>query len=143
MSQLNFPSMQPLGLRAAAIVAALLSVTPAHAEEEAATSSKTQYVELKPAFVTNYQSDRMGYIKADITLQVNGQPTADAIDHHNARIRHQLIMLLSSQSGEQLASADSLKVLKQDALQVIVGVLEAEGDPVDVSDILFTTFVME
>ena len=50
-----------------------LFIATAQAEDEEATAPNEEviYVELKPAFVTNYQSHKMGYLKADVTLQVN------------------------------------------------------------------------
>ena len=49
-----------------------LFIATAQAEDEEATAPNEEviYVELKPAFVTNYQSHKMGYLKADVTLQV-------------------------------------------------------------------------
>ncbi|MEN8669705.1 MAG: flagellar basal body-associated FliL family protein, partial [Ketobacter sp.] len=95
-----------------------LFIANAQAEDEEATAPNEEviYVELKPAFVTNYQSHKMGYLKADVTLQVKGGLTADAISRHKPAIRHHLVMLFSSQSEEALSTMEGKQMLKEAAL---------------------------
>ncbi len=118
---------------------------PGWAEDEVPQEAQDSvvYVELKPAFVTNYEARKIGYLKADVTLKVKGQPTADAVDRHGPFIRHNLVMLFSRQNEEALNSSEGKLQLKQDALQEIVSALESEGEPSAVEDILFTSFIVD
>ena len=124
------------------LIASMLIAT-AHAEDEAAPSAEVIYVELKPAFVTNYQSRKMGYLKADVTLKVKGGQTAEAVDRHKPAIRHHLVMLFSSQTMEALNSMEGKEMLKETALSEVVSALQEEGEPAEVQDILFTSFIVD
>ncbi|MEE2729467.1 MAG: flagellar basal body-associated FliL family protein [Pseudomonadota bacterium] len=125
------------------ISALALMATSAQAEEGAPPSNDVVYVELKPSFVTNYQSRKMGYLKADVTLKVKGGQTAEAVDRHKPAIRHHLVMLFSSQSAEALGSMEGKEMLKETALSEVVAALQEEGEPADVEDILFTSFIVD
>lgn len=120
-----------------------LFVATAQAEESAAPSNDVIYVELKPAFVTNYQARKMGYLKADVTLKVKGGQTAEAVDRHKPAIRHHLVMLFSSQTMEALNSMEGKEMLKETALSEVVSALQEEGEPAEVEDILFTSFIVD
>ena len=113
------------------------------AEDDDSSGSSVQYVALKPAIITNYLSKRLSYIKAEITLQVSGKATADAIDRHLPFIRHNLVMLFSRQEEADLATNEGKLKLKADALAEVVSVLESEGESTDIDAILFTSFIVE
>lgn len=119
----------------------------AGAEEEAADGeaplAEVHYVPLKPAFVTNYQAAKLRYFKADVTVKVRGTTTAEAIDRHLPYIRHNLVMLFSSQSGDALNSIEGKHKLQEDAMNQVIAVLNEENEASDVEDILFTSFIVE
>ncbi|PCJ46967.1 MAG: flagellar basal body rod protein [Moraxellaceae bacterium] len=102
-----------------------------------------QYIPLSPAIITNYQSPQLRYVKAEITLQVSGTPTAQAIERHLPYIRHNLVMLFSRQEEENLSTPEGKSQLKEDSLEAIVATLESEGEPAEVEAILFTSFIVE
>jgi flagellar FliL protein len=112
-------------------------------EETAAPVEEVIYVELKPSFVTNYQSRKMGYLKADVTLKVKGGQTAEAIDRHKPFIRHNLVMLFSKQTEDALNTMEGKQLLKENALTEVITALETEGEPAEVQDILFTSFIVD
>ena len=121
----------------------LLTTPLLHAEEGEDGAGGVQYVPLKPAIITNYQSKKLSYIKAEITLQVTGNPTVEAIDRHRPYIRHNLVMLFSRQEEASLTSADGKARLKEDALAAVVSALDSENEPTDIEAILFTSFIVE
>ena len=113
------------------------------AEGEDSSGSNVQYIPLKPAIITNYQSKRLSYIKAEITLQVTGEATATAIDRHLPYIRHNLVMLFSRQVEADLATSEGKLKLRTDALAEVVSVLKSEDEASDIDAILFTSFIVE
>ena len=123
----------------------MLATSQLHAEEGEGEGGlgSVQYVPLKPAIITNYQSKKLSYIKAEITLQVTGNTTAEAIERHLPYIRHNLVMLFSRQEEASLASAEGKARLKEDALAAVVSVLDSENEPTDIEAILFTSFIVE
>ena len=65
-----------------------------------------EYIEMTPAFVVNFgAAGRIGYLKTDVSLRVSAE-TAGAVRLHMPALRHELIMLLSSQSAEALAAPE-------------------------------------
>jgi flagellar FliL protein len=127
-------------------LAVILLPSNAWAEEEAegeVVQEEIQYVPLKPAFVTNYQDNRLRYFKADVTVKVRGNATADAIARHLPYIRHNLVMLFSAQSGEALNSMEGKQQLQQDAINQVVAALDEENETSQVEGILFTSFIVE
>lgn len=121
----------------------MFATSQLHAEEGDEGLGSVQYVPLKPAIITNYQSKKLSYIKAEITLQVTGNSTAEAIDRHLPHIRHNLVMLFSRQEEATLSSSDGKAQLKEDALTAVVSVLDSENEPTDIEAILFTSFIVE
>jgi len=127
------------------LIIAVLVTANARAEEEAQTSASptVEYVELKPAFIANYQSEKLRFVKVDITLMVSNARTAEAIAQHDPAIRHSIVMLLSRQDEASINTPEGKKRLREEALGEIIKVLKSEGSPADIQDILFTSFIVE
>ena len=120
-----------------------LIASPLLLAEDDEGSDDVIYVPLQPAIITNYQSKRLSYVKADLSLQVRGNSTAEAIDRHLPSIRHNLVMLFSRQDEGALATMEGKSKLKDDALAAVISALEAEGEPTSIEAILFTSFIVE
>lgn len=108
---------------------------------------KTQYIEMKPSFVTNYggpAKKKLKYVKADISLRVTSAQTADAVDAHMPYLRNEVVFLLSAQTEQSMKDAVSQDVIRKDALKAINKVLQEEvGSSIEVDDLLFTNFVVQ
>lgn len=106
----------------------------------------TQYVHLQPAFVLNYGANTVGrlkYIRTDVALRVIGAEAAGKVNHHQAYIRNQLVLLLSQQTEETVNSAQGREQLRQVALDEIKALLsELEGKPY-IEDLYFQNFVAQ
>ncbi len=117
----------------------------AHAEGDAGGGG-AQYVHLQPAFVLNYGDNatgRLKYIRTDIALRVLGPEAAGKVNHHQAYVRNQLVLLLSQQTEETVNSAQGREELRQVALEEVRALLsELEGKPY-VEDLYFQNFVAQ
>ena len=133
-------SILPL-LTAIALPAQALASAPK--EEGDPNAPQVSYVELAPSFVANYQAAKIRYLKADVTLKVQNSGTADAVLRHQPLIRNNLVMLFSRQSEESLQSPEGRQHLKEEALQEVISALQSEAEPVDVQEVLFTTFIVD
>ena len=129
-----------------AIIGSLFSM-PAYAEDEEGegeeAKAETHYTPLKPSFVTNYQARKLHYFKTDVSIVATSSATVEAIQRHQLYIRHNLVMLFSSQDQTTLNSQEGKQKLQEDALNQVVSVLNEENEPSDVSGILFTSFIVE
>lgn len=105
-----------------------------------------QYVHLQPAFVLNYGKNTMGrlkYIRTDVALRVIGAEAAGKVNHHQAYIRNQLVLLLSQQDEDTVNSAQGREHLRQVALDEIKALMtELEGKPY-IEDLYFQNFVAQ
>ncbi|MCA1978196.1 MAG: flagellar basal body-associated protein FliL [Thiobacillus sp.] len=111
----------------------------AHAEPE---PPKTPLFMPLETFTVNLQGGEQ-YLQTDITLQLYNQEQVDLLKLHMPRIRSRLLSLLSSQSPETLATEADKKKLAQAILAAVNEPVEPKGKPQEVSDVLFTTFVIQ
>lgn len=135
-----------------AILAPALS-TPAYAEQvEQAPSEQsggkrvTDYIELKPDFVTNIGTpgQKLSYLKAAITLRASKKTVRAAVEAHMPRLRHELVMLFAEQTDTALlTSNEGQTALRIEAKSRLNAVLEAQQTGEQIDDVLFTTFVVQ
>lgn len=93
-------------------------------------------------FTVNLQGGEQ-YLQTDITLQVAEQADVDAIKLYMPRVRSRLLGLLSSQDAESLSNPEYKKKLVQDILVQMKQPFDPSGKPQQVTDVLFTTFVIQ
>ena len=133
----------------------LLCLLPLLAQAKSAEAEKAEqggpgfeYIEMQPAFVVNFgTTGRIGYLKTDVSLRVSAQ-AAGAVELHMPALRHELIMLLSGQSGEALASPEQREALRLAALEAVRRVIAAAAGDAGaaesgVKDLLFTSFILQ
>jgi flagellar protein FliL len=83
------------------------------------------YIAIKPALVVNYGGPgRVKYIKAELSLRTEDAHSAQEVSHHMPLIRDTLIMLISSVTDEQMASAEGKEKMRVEALAKINEALE-------------------
>ena len=126
------------------VIIALISLAMVFSVQ--AADSGAQYVHLQPAFVLNYGNNtkgRMKYIRTDVALRVVGAEAAGKVNHHQAYIRNQMVLLLSQQDDVAVNSAQGREKLRQVALEEVRALMsELEGQPY-VEDLYFQNFVAQ
>lgn len=124
-----------------------------HASEHAAAkeegdkgaSGSSEYLDIKPALITNYGGPGpIHFIKAEIALRVGKDPEEGIkVAHHMPHIRHELVMLLSRQTEDSIATMEGKEQLRKDALSAVQKIVtEEEGKPI-VTDLLFNNFIIQ
>ena len=93
-------------------------------------------------FTVNLQGGE-NYLQTDITLQVTEEADAEAIKLQMPRVRSRLLTLLSTQSAESLRNAETKKKLVQEILALMRQPFDPNGKPQQVTDVLFTSFVIQ
>lgn len=123
-------------------------ITPVFAEDEEevvegeSASADTDYMQLKPTITTNYMSKSLKYVRADVAIRVESSMMSD-IAMHLDPVRDIIIMLLARQDKETLTSSEGLTAVREEAKEEIIAFLESEGEPTDVVDVLFLSFLVE
>lgn len=104
---------------------------------------KAQYVQITPAITTNYISQKLRYVQADVAVKVRGDKSVSAVEAHMPRIRHHLILILSRQEYEGVSTQEGRAVIKELALEEINNIMDEEGLKPNIEEVLFTGFVVE
>ncbi len=120
---------------------------PVHASDAgpSGSDSDTPYVDLAPAFVTNYDGGgRLRYLKVDVSVRAR-KPTDEAVRHHMPYIRNSLVTLFSSQLEENITSTEGKEALRLTALEEIRRILtDLDGAGAEnVLELYFTSFVIQ
>lgn len=126
-------------------IAVLVCLTTFMQSALAQADKEVNYIPLKPSFVINYGANigRLNYLKLDIQLRVETTEHTLTVERHIPYIRHKLIMFLSEQTEEAIATVPARQELRAKALVVIQEMLtEEEGIPI-VTDLLFDNFVVQ
>lgn len=130
----------------AAVLCLLLLSLPATASAEESAEENPRgfsYLEMSPAFVVNVgQSGRVGFLKAEVSLRVESAALA-AVEQHMPALRHEMIMLLSSQSDEQLGSSEAREALRLQALEKVRAIVEQASGLAGITDLLFTSYIVQ
>lgn len=106
----------------------------------------TDYISMDPAFVTHVgePSTSLTYLKAAVTLRASNKTARQALETHMPRLRHELVMLFGEQTDvDRLASNEGQAALREAAKIRINGVLEEQQTGEQISDVLFTEFVVQ
>lgn len=114
------------------------------AEEE--VERITVYVEMKPSFVTHVgeATQRPSYLKTDLTLRLSTETAEAAVTAHMPRLRHEIVMLLGEQTDlDALSDPGRQQALRDEARRRLNEVLEAQQTGEEITDVLFSTFVIQ
>jgi len=91
--------------------------------------------------MTNLQ-DLTQYLQVGMALKFAKPEIAESIKSWNPVIRHELILLLSSQNGEELATTEGKKKIMATARTLINKTLQLDNNE-GVTDVLFESFVIQ
>jgi flagellar FliL protein len=116
------------------------------------------FIPLNPPIIVNIMDgNRVRHMQVIIEIKVSKPDNAAIVELHKGPIRHELILLLSSQDAATISSAQGKEQLRKDALTAVQKVLkkladapkaysEAEGktkaDPI-VDALYFTNFIIQ
>jgi flagellar FliL protein len=83
------------------------------------------------------------YLQIGLTTMTRDQRIVDAINQNMPQIRNDLILLLSNQKMEVLATTIGKEKLRAQALAQIQGILAREVGIPGIEAVYFTTFVLQ
>lgn len=95
-------------------------------------------------FTVNLQGeDGQQFLQANLTLQVADQAQADLIKLHMPQARNRLLLLLSSKQASDILTVEGKKKLASEIVEQLKQPFMAQGPKPDVSDVFFTSFVVQ
>ncbi len=115
------------------------------AEDGDGSESVVKYIEMKPSFVVNYgePSAKLRYAKIDVSLRVNSNSAAVAVEQHMPALRNEMVFLLSKQTDEVMGNTSGREQLRTEALKALQDYLNEEVGQSAIADLLFTSFVVQ
>lgn len=125
-----------------------------HGEEEAPAkdtkkkkkkdpAAKPEYVPIE-AFTVNLQPENgEQYLQVQFTLQVAGTEQATLVKDNMAIVRNRVLLLLSSKKASEINTVEGKQQLAADIQAAITDPFEKDGDEQEVSDVLFTSFIIQ
>jgi flagellar protein FliL len=122
------------------VLFACLSLLAADVQASSEKEGGTLYVKLG-TFTVNLQNIDE-YLQAEITVKLATAGTLDAVKTYLPRIKHEIILLLSTQDSQQLATLAGKQKLIEQTKTIVNKTLKLE--PADgVTDVLFESFVIQ
>lgn len=102
------------------------------------------FIPLNPPIIVNIMDGaKIRHMQVIIEIKLTDPANAEKIDLHKGPIRHELILLLSSQDAGTISSALGKEQLRKDALAAAQKVLqELEGEPI-IDALYFTNFIIQ
>lgn len=114
------------------------------------------YLALKPNFTVNYDvHGRQRFLQTELTIMYRDPEVLKVLELHMPAVRNGLVLLLSSQTFDDLQTVEGKENLRAEALKIVKNILMKEQEdaaekPVkdknklpNIEQILFTNFVMQ
>jgi flagellar FliL protein len=123
----------------------------AHGEEASAKKKKkkekenvkAEYVPIE-AFTVNLQPENGDqYLQVQFTLQVDGPEQAVLIKDNMAKVRSRVLLLLSGKKASEINTVEGKQQLAGEIKAAVQVPFDEDGDEQGVSDVLFTSFIIQ
>jgi flagellar FliL protein len=102
-----------------------------------------EYLAVEP-FTVNLQPETGDqYLQVAFTLQVDGVEQAEVIKTNMAKVRSRVLLLLSGKKASEINTVEGKQQLAGEILAVVKQPFAENGDEQEVSDVLFTSFIIQ
>ena len=102
-----------------------------------------EYLAVEP-FTVNLQPENGDqYLQVAFTLQVDGPEQAELIKTNMAKVRSRVLLLLSGKKASEINTVEGKQQLAGEILAVVKEPFDSHGDEQEVSDVLFTSFIIQ
>ncbi len=113
-------------------------------EAEEATSKTSAYVSLGDPMVLNLSGGkRLTFLQISADVLISDEDSESTIKTHIPAIRHSLIMLLSEQNAKDIKSPSKREEIRQQATARVKGLIADLSGSQDVSDVLFSSILVQ
>ena len=114
---------------------------PGHKEVKKA--EKPEFVVIEPFTVNLQPENGEQYLQVQFTLQVASLEQAELIKANMARVRSRVLLLLSAKKASELTSVEGKGLLSKEIIAAVRQPFVDKGTPQEVSDVLFTSFIIQ
>lgn len=112
-------------------------------KKEKKEAVKAEYVPIEQ-FVVNLQPENGDqYLQIQFTLQVDGPEQALLVKDNMAKVRSRVLLLLSGKKASEISTIEGKQQLAAEIKAVVQAPFDEGGDEQEVSDVLFTSFIIQ
>lgn len=117
--------------------------SPKDAKKKKNANVKAEYVPVD-AFTVNLQPENgEQYLQVQFTLQVGGTEQATLIKDNMAIVRNRVLLLLSGKKASDISTVEGKQQLAAEIQAIVQEPFEKDGDEQDITDVLFTSFIIQ
>jgi flagellar FliL protein len=96
------------------------------------------------AFTVNLQSEGQDqFLQTTFTLQVQSSDQIELIKQNMPKVRNRLLLLLSSKAASEISTIEGKQKLAAEIIAQIKLPFEDKGPEQDVTDVMFTSFIIQ
>lgn len=104
---------------------------------------KAEYVPVE-SFTVNLQPENgEQYLQVQFTLQVAGTEQATLVKDNMAIVRNRVLLLLSGKKASEISTVEGKQQLAAEIQAIVQEPFEKDGDEQEVTDVLFTSFIIQ
>jgi flagellar FliL protein len=116
---------------------------PAKKKKKDKEHVKAEYVPIE-AFTVNLQPEHGDqYLQVQFTLQVEGPEQVTLLKDNMAKVRSRVLLLLSGKKASEINTVEGKQQLAGEIKAAVQVPFDEGGDEQDVSDVLFTSFIIQ
>ncbi|NNG22615.1 flagellar basal body-associated protein FliL [Telluria aromaticivorans] len=104
---------------------------------------KPEYVPVEQFTVNLQPENGEQYLQVQFTLQVEGTEQGTLIKDNMAIVRNRVLLLLSGKKASEISTVQGKQQLAAEIQAIIREPFEKEGDEQEVTDVLFTSFIIQ
>jgi len=107
------------------------------------SNAKPEYVPVE-AFTVNLQPENgEQYLQVQFTLQVAGPEQGTLVKDNMAIVRNRVLLLLSGKKASEISTVEGKQQLAAEIQAIVQEPFEKDGDEQEVTDVLFTSFIIQ
>jgi len=107
------------------------------------SDAKPEYIAVEP-FTVNLQPEHGDqYLQVAFTLQVDSPEQVELIKANMAKVRSRVLLLLSGKKASEISTVEGKQQLAGEILAAVNAPFDEHGDAQEVSDVLFTSFIIQ
>ena len=105
---------------------------------------QTLYLPLEPQFIVNFSNEEaVSYLQVEMQIMSRNQYFIDQAVNNMPIIRHEILLILSGQSYNELRSAEGKEKLRQTILKKIKEIIGQGDKTTGVEEVYFSSFIMQ
>lgn len=107
------------------------------------SGAKPEYVPVEPFTVNLQPENGEQYLQVQFTLQVAGTEQGTLVKDNMAIVRNRVLLLLSGKKASEISTVEGKQQLAAEIQAIVQEPFEKDGDEQEVTDVLFTSFIIQ